>query len=580
MIRYDGQTGYAYDGHRGTDFAIVADTPVVAADDGTVTYAEWSDSGGWGVVLEHAGNRTAYFHNNALFVYPGQRVSRGQLIALSGSTGNSTGPHVHFEVRDLLPFWHAIDPFGWTGPGRDPWRFDQGYLWTSDPPTPFVLPLVFPSGARWNAWYGRASDPPPIRWRIQDGLWGFDGARMAWDEDPGGPAPGAQAGRSGSTQVPGPGRHTLHWRVFDRAGHTADIAYLYLYDRGEPLIRLESRPPGAPLVTLRWSARDALSGPQGFRSEVQADGGDWRAWFDLLAAEDSGAATGSAVLIAQAGHRYAVRTVALNRAGNISDPVGYETAVATDATPISVADALTVPLPGAPPASTTWSLARAEVRNPRGPGAYLLDAWGGILPLGGAPLLPSPGYEPGVEWAVDLLLLPEGGGYIVGTDGRLTPVGDAPALEGPPLPGGSRGVRGALVAGGAIVVDAAGSFVAAARSGATLTPPELAESLTPGSHVIDVALLGATRGLVLDSAGKVHAFAARGAAAPAAEGFPPEWPLSAPPRALVVGPSGAGYLLAADGTRVAVGSLLRFDASLWSGPWWDGRLGLPIRPPG
>ena len=142
MVRFDGASGYAYDGHRGTDFAVPSNTPVLAADDGTVIYSEWSDSGGWGVVIDHAYDRTAYFHNNQVFVYPGQHVSRGQLIALSGSTGNSTGPHVHFEVRDLLTPWHSVDPYGWTGPGKDPWRWDLGNLWTSNPPVPFLLPLV------------------------------------------------------------------------------------------------------------------------------------------------------------------------------------------------------------------------------------------------------------------------------------------------------------------------------------------------------------------------------------------------------------------------------------------------------
>jgi len=134
MIRFDGATGYAYDGHRGTDYAVPANTPVVAADDGTVIYSEWSDSGGWGVVIDHANDRTAYFHNNQLVVYPGQHVSHGQMIALSGSTGNSTGPHVHFEVRDLLDPWHSIDPYGWTGAGQDPWRWDLGNLWQNGTP--------------------------------------------------------------------------------------------------------------------------------------------------------------------------------------------------------------------------------------------------------------------------------------------------------------------------------------------------------------------------------------------------------------------------------------------------------------
>src|SRR5256714_14639536 len=52
IVRFGGATCYAYDGHRGTDYAVASNTPVVAADDGTVIYSEWSDSGGWGAVVD------------------------------------------------------------------------------------------------------------------------------------------------------------------------------------------------------------------------------------------------------------------------------------------------------------------------------------------------------------------------------------------------------------------------------------------------------------------------------------------------------------------------------------------------
>src|SRR3989440_9531718 len=79
MVRFDGATGYAYDGHRGTDYAVATNTPVVAADDGTVIYSEWSDSGGLGVGMGDAHDSTAYFPNNQLFVYPGPHGPPGPL---------------------------------------------------------------------------------------------------------------------------------------------------------------------------------------------------------------------------------------------------------------------------------------------------------------------------------------------------------------------------------------------------------------------------------------------------------------------------------------------------------------------
>jgi murein DD-endopeptidase MepM/ murein hydrolase activator NlpD len=549
MIRYDGQTGWPYDGHRGTDFAVAANTPVVAADDGIVSYAEWSDTGGWGVVIEHASNRTAYFHNNVLYVYPTQRVSRGQLIALSGSTGNSTGPHLHFEVRDLLPFWHAIDPFGWSGSGKDPWKFNHGYLWTTDPPSPFVLPLVFVEGARWNAWYGLAAAPPSITWRTQEGPGGFAGLRMAWDQDPGGPAPGPGTGRTGTTEVPGPGQHTLHLRVFDRAGLTADVTYLYLYDRERPSIRAAGRLGSAALPALSWLASDpAGSGPAGFRGEVRVDGGAWRPWFTRLPAkgvpllvDESAAGTsatpetirGEALLVALPGHRYAVRSAALNRAGNASEPLEQELAPAATGPP-SPADAVTIALPNSPrPGAPGWSLARAEVRAPSGRGAYLLDAWGGILALGGAPPLVSPRYEPGVEWAVDLLLQPWGG-YILGVDGQLAPLAGTPALSSVALSEGRPAVRGAHLSAGVLVVDESGKFAVAGPAGEGVPPAVLASPLGLGSVVVDMAALGDGSGIVLDSAGEVHAFAPPGRVPPSIAAFPPRWPLAAPPRALAI----------------------------------------------
>jgi murein DD-endopeptidase MepM/ murein hydrolase activator NlpD len=86
--------------HEGIDITAPIGTPVWAAADGTVIHAGWL--GGYGnlVVLDHGdGLATAYAHASAILVALGQRVSQGSTIALVGSTGNSSGPHLHFEVR-------------------------------------------------------------------------------------------------------------------------------------------------------------------------------------------------------------------------------------------------------------------------------------------------------------------------------------------------------------------------------------------------------------------------------------------------------------------------------------------------
>ena len=87
--------------HQGIDIAAEMGTPIVATADGVVTIAGWN-AGGYGnmVDIDHgSGVSTRYGHASAVVVTPGQRVRRGQIIAYVGSTGHSTGPHLHYEVR-------------------------------------------------------------------------------------------------------------------------------------------------------------------------------------------------------------------------------------------------------------------------------------------------------------------------------------------------------------------------------------------------------------------------------------------------------------------------------------------------
>ena len=86
--------------HTGLDIATSTGTPVVAAASGTVTFSGWKGSYGNLLVITHSnGIQTYYGHCNKLYVSAGQSVSAGQTVAAVGSTGNSTGPHLHFEIR-------------------------------------------------------------------------------------------------------------------------------------------------------------------------------------------------------------------------------------------------------------------------------------------------------------------------------------------------------------------------------------------------------------------------------------------------------------------------------------------------
>ena len=87
-------------GHKGVDLAGPTGTPIYASADGLVSRADWFSSYGLYVSLEHGGSlQTRYGHMSRLNVAAGQRVRKGDVIGYVGSTGRSTGPHLHYEVR-------------------------------------------------------------------------------------------------------------------------------------------------------------------------------------------------------------------------------------------------------------------------------------------------------------------------------------------------------------------------------------------------------------------------------------------------------------------------------------------------
>jgi murein DD-endopeptidase MepM/ murein hydrolase activator NlpD len=124
---------YGMKGHNGIDFRTrFIDSPlgrryVSAADDGIVEEARWDKTGyGTHLRIRHKdGGLMIYGHNTKLYVAKGQHVKAQQIIALSGSTGDSSGPHVHFEYR----------PSGWENNSKN------GFAGAIDPMPLFIKPL-------------------------------------------------------------------------------------------------------------------------------------------------------------------------------------------------------------------------------------------------------------------------------------------------------------------------------------------------------------------------------------------------------------------------------------------------------
>ena len=104
--------------HTGVDFAVATGTSVKAVAAGRVVSSGWAGSFGYQVVIRHGDGRyTQYAHLSAISVKSGQGVGAGQRIGRSGSTGNSTGPHLHFEVRTGPGFGTDIDPVAYLRTG-------------------------------------------------------------------------------------------------------------------------------------------------------------------------------------------------------------------------------------------------------------------------------------------------------------------------------------------------------------------------------------------------------------------------------------------------------------------------------
>jgi hypothetical protein len=138
-----------YSGHDGYDYGLYYE-PVAAAAEGNVKLANWLDPNchtclsGITVEIDHGNGMLSFYgHMSQLFVSKGEYVRRGQIIGISGMTGSATGPHLHFGLY-YTNGNGPVDPYGWTGPGADPYSRDRGDLWVTGSPrfAPIAMPHV------------------------------------------------------------------------------------------------------------------------------------------------------------------------------------------------------------------------------------------------------------------------------------------------------------------------------------------------------------------------------------------------------------------------------------------------------
>jgi murein DD-endopeptidase MepM/ murein hydrolase activator NlpD len=145
------------DGHSGYDWLLPSGTPLLATTDGTVVFAGLDPPFSCPPLGRTVADQqvvsirsdgpmvvdSQYLHLSRIDVATGQRVTRGQTIGLSGNTGCSTAPHLHFQVRAVVGGASAalVDPYGWEGTSRDPWSlhlFGRASIWlwrTGEAPT-------------------------------------------------------------------------------------------------------------------------------------------------------------------------------------------------------------------------------------------------------------------------------------------------------------------------------------------------------------------------------------------------------------------------------------------------------------
>lgn len=191
LIYTGASTAYSYDGHSGIDYALQYE-PVLASAGGTVGYAGWAAANhesGLGLMsrVDHTNYRSYYGHLSAVVLQTGAAVSATNQVGTGGTTGNSSGPHLHFEVaRNVSGTYYVVDPYGWTGGYTDPWNASTGavsqYLFYASPtvaaPPTYSVTVVDDINAGFSRWCNAGSGASCPYW-YYSGVYGHGGS-MWW----------------------------------------------------------------------------------------------------------------------------------------------------------------------------------------------------------------------------------------------------------------------------------------------------------------------------------------------------------------------------------------------------------------